>query len=61
MSETNPKPPKRNALGEPDRKPTEKEAQAAAAALQALNEGNIKQAKLLGKLLKMTQEDNDAK
>ncbi|MYW90018.1 hypothetical protein G3I59_05140 [Amycolatopsis rubida] len=53
MSEKNPKNPKS------DRKPTKEEAQVAAAALQALHEGNVRQARLLNKILEMTQEDND--
>ena len=42
-----------------NRKPTQEEQQAAAAALQALSEGNVTQAKLLNKLLEMTIEDNN--
>ncbi|SFQ75490.1 hypothetical protein [Amycolatopsis rubida] len=52
-----PAPPK--AAKAPARPPTKAESQAAAAAMHALHEGNIQQAKLLGKILKMTQEDND--
>lgn len=43
----------------PERKPTQKEAQVAAAALHALSEGNIENARLLNRILEMTQEDND--
>ena len=44
-----------------DRKPTKEEQQAAAAALQALHDGDIAKARFLNKLLEMTQEDNDKK
>ena len=42
-----------------DRKPTKQEEQAAAAALDALNNGDMAKAKLFNKLLEMTIEDND--
>lgn len=42
-----------------NRKPTQEEQQAAAAALQALSEGDVAKAKFLNKLLEMTIEDND--
>lgn len=38
---------------------TEKERQAAAAALEAANRGDMTQARLLNKLLEMTIEDNN--
>jgi hypothetical protein len=44
-----------------DRKPTKEEQQAAAAALQALHDGDVANAKFLNKLLEMTIEDNDKK
>jgi hypothetical protein len=42
-----------------DRRPTKQEKQTAAAALQALNDGDVEKALLLDRLLEMTQEDND--
>ncbi|MFI0804352.1 hypothetical protein SAMN04489729_3456 [Amycolatopsis lurida] len=42
-----------------DREPTKSERQAAAAALDALNNGDLKRAAMFGALLDMTIEDND--
>lgn len=43
-----------------DRKPTPKEAQLAAAALQALSEGKVEQARRLNKILEVVQEDTNS-
>ncbi|GAB3362694.1 hypothetical protein [Amycolatopsis echigonensis] len=42
-----------------ERKPTQKEAQLAAAALEAYSKGNVEQARRLNKILEIFQEDTD--
>ena len=42
-----------------DREPTQKEAQLAAAALEAYSKGNVEQARRLNKILEIIQEDTD--
>lgn len=42
-----------------NRKPTKAEDQAAAAVLDAVNNGDLKRAAMLNRLLEMTIEDND--